>query len=116
MSRRQRRVGRISGQGGRGLLLWLVLILGHTIDLDVIAVATGHEEQERDQDPEPPKGLREQPHERGREFFNRITFHDTKLDYELIKIQVYSGRIARGFMVGRGPVNAAQQKHRSSAA
>jgi hypothetical protein len=61
-------------------------------------------------------GLREQTHESGREFFNRITFHNTKLDYELMKIQVYSGRRARVFMVERGLVNAAQRKRRLGAA
>ena len=45
VSRRQGWVGRIRGQGGGGLLLRLVLVLGDAIDLDFVAVASGDEQQ-----------------------------------------------------------------------
>jgi hypothetical protein len=98
MSGRQGWVGRIGGQGWRGLRLRLVLILGDAIDFYLVAVTTGDgQEQQRRQNRQQPGAFIEPAPEGDPGFFNRMTYHDTKLDDGLMKIQVYSGRRA-----GRG--------------
>jgi hypothetical protein len=73
------------------LRLRLVLILGDAIGFDLVAVTTGDgQEQQRRQNRQQPGAFIEPAPEGDPGFFNRMTYHDIKLDGGLMKIQVYS--------------------------
>ena len=71
------------------------MILGDAIGFDLVTVTTGDEqEQQRHQNRQPPGAFIEPAPEGDPGFFNRMTYHDTKLDGRLMKIQVYSDRMS----------------------
>jgi hypothetical protein len=77
------------------LRLRLVLILGDAIGFDLVAVTTGDgQEQQQRQNRQPPGAFIEPAPEGDPGFFNRMTYHDLKLDGGLMKIQVYSDRMS----------------------
>jgi hypothetical protein len=69
-------------------------------------------EQQRHQDGQPPEGFWERVRKGGLKVLNWMTFHDSRLADKLMKIQDYSGRMARAFMDWSGRVNAAWLKDR----
>ena len=71
------------------------MILGDAIGFDLVAVTTGDgQEQQRRQNRQQPGTFIEPAPESAPGFFNRMTYHDTKLDGRLMKIQVYSDRMS----------------------
>ena len=71
------------------------MILGDAIGFDLVTVTTGDEqEQQRRQNRQQPRAFIKPAPEGDPGFFNRMTYHDTKLDGGLMKIQVYSERMS----------------------